>query len=62
MQFFEYSKFRESIVTLGRKGSSFSKAAKDAEALVGRVALEQDNPLKGYKSTKENLNKPPIII
>lgn len=51
MQFYEYSQFRESIVKLGRKGSSFSKAAKDAEALVGRVALQQDNPLEGYKTT-----------
>ena len=51
MQFYEYSKFRDSIVTLSRKGSSFSKAAKDAEALVGRVALKQENPLKGYNTT-----------
>jgi hypothetical protein len=51
MQFYEYSKFRESIVELARKGSSYSKAAKDAEALVGRVALQQDNPLNGYKTT-----------
>ncbi|MBW8191423.1 UvrD-helicase domain-containing protein [Neiella marina] len=51
MQFYEYSKFRESIVNLSKKGSSFSKAAKDAEALVGRVALKQDNPLHGCKTT-----------
>lgn len=51
MQFFEYSKLRESIVALSRKGSSFSKAADQADSLIGKVAREDMDPLRGFKTT-----------
>jgi hypothetical protein len=51
MQFFEYSKLRESIVALSRKGSSFSKAADQADSLIGKVAREDSDPLNGFKKT-----------
>ncbi|MEI8614871.1 hypothetical protein P4S54_14865 [Shewanella sp. PP-He15 brown] len=51
MQFFEYSKLRESIIALSRKGSSFSKAADRADSLIGKVAREDEEPLRGLQKT-----------
>lgn len=51
MQFYEYSQLRKSIVALSRKGSSFKKAADQADSLIGRVAREDNDPLHGFQKT-----------
>jgi superfamily I DNA/RNA helicase len=51
MRFFEYKEFRSSILALTRKGGSFSKAASVADALIGKVAREDANPLHGLLTT-----------
>ncbi len=51
MRFFEYKEFRSSILSLSRKGGSFSKAALAADALIGKVAREDVNPLHGLLTT-----------
>lgn len=51
MQFFEYSKLRESIICLSRKGTSFTKAADKADSLIGKIAREDSDPLHGFQTT-----------